>query len=77
MEYDRWLDGVEVGADGRVRKRGVSRAAERNPHYRKVYSPKAPPGFKIFDRQRHYGQFLLYYFSGICHFVLCIYDFAY
>mmetsp|Transcript_27531 Transcript_27531/g.56570 ORF Transcript_27531/g.56570 Transcript_27531/m.56570 type:complete len:275 (+) Transcript_27531:54-878(+) len=56
VEYDRWLDGVDVGADGRVRKRGMSRAAERNPHYRKVYSPKAPPGFKIFDRQRHYDM---------------------
>ena len=55
-EYDRWLDQVTVGDDGRVRKRGASRAAERNPFYRKVYSPAAPPGMKTFDRQRHYGE---------------------
>jgi DnaJ-class molecular chaperone len=57
IEYDRWLDGVVVGEDGVVRKGGVSsRAAERNPFYRKVYSPAAPPGMKTFDRQRHYGK---------------------
>ena len=56
IEYDRWLDGVDVGADGKVRKRGVSRAAERNPFYRKVYSPAAPPGMKIFDHQKHQGE---------------------
>lgn len=56
VEYDRWLDGVSLGDDGRVRKRGASRAAERNPFYRKVYSPAAPPGMKTFDRQRHYGE---------------------
>lgn len=56
-EYDRWLDGVSISADGKViRKRGVSRAAERNPFYRKVYSPAAPPGMKTFDRQRHYDM---------------------
>mmetsp|Transcript_14771 Transcript_14771/g.28168 ORF Transcript_14771/g.28168 Transcript_14771/m.28168 type:complete len:273 (-) Transcript_14771:25-843(-) len=62
IEYDRWLDDVTVGENGRiVRKRaggGVSssRAAERNPFYRKVYSPAAPPGMKTFDRQRHYDM---------------------
>eukprot|EP00571_Detonula_confervacea_P013829 CAMPEP_0172301048 /NCGR_PEP_ID=MMETSP1058-20130122/3018_1 /TAXON_ID=83371 /ORGANISM="Detonula confervacea, Strain CCMP 353" /LENGTH=267 /DNA_ID=CAMNT_0013011037 /DNA_START=112 /DNA_END=915 /DNA_ORIENTATION=- len=60
VEYDRWIDGVSMGADGKVRKKGMSRAAERNPFYRKVYSPAAPPGMKTFDRQRHfdmhYGQ---------------------
>lgn len=55
-EYDRWLDEVTVGDDGTVRRRGASRAAERNPFYRKVYSPAAPPGMKTFDRQRHYGE---------------------
>ena len=59
IEYDRWLDGVVVGEDGVVRKRGVSKAAERNPFYRKVYSPAAPPGMKTFDRQRHYGKLVL------------------
>lgn len=54
-EYDRWLDGADIGADGRVVRR--SRAAERNPHYRKVYSPAAPPGMKTFDRQRHFGEY--------------------
>ena len=29
-----------------IRKKGGSRAAERNPFYRKVYSPAAPPGMK-------------------------------
>ncbi|KAL7554953.1 hypothetical protein ACHAWF_018513 [Thalassiosira exigua] len=55
-EYDRWLDGVTVGADGTARKTGASRAAERNPFYRKVYSPAAPPGMKTFDRKRHYDM---------------------
>ena len=56
-EYDRWLDTVDVTSDGHVYKRGSgSRAAERNPFYRKVYSPAAPPGMKTFDRQRHYGK---------------------
>ena len=35
-EYDRWLNDVDVGGDGTVKKRGASRAAERNPFYRKV-----------------------------------------
>ena len=56
VEYDRWLDEVTLGDDGRVRRKGASRAAERNPFYRKVYSPAAPPGMKTFDRQRHYGE---------------------
>jgi molecular chaperone DnaJ len=60
VEYDQWLDGVSVGADGKVRKKGASRAAERNPFYRKVYSPAAPPGMKTFDRQRHYGKYVLF-----------------
>jgi curved DNA-binding protein CbpA len=55
-EYDRWLDTVNITSDGHVYKRGTSRAAERNPFYRKVYSPAAPPGMKTFDRQRHYGK---------------------
>jgi curved DNA-binding protein CbpA len=55
-EYDRWLDTVDITSDGHVYKRGTSRAAERNPFYRKVYSPAAPPGMKTFDRQRHYGK---------------------
>jgi curved DNA-binding protein CbpA len=55
-EYDRWLDTVDITSDGHVYKRGISRAAERNPFYRKVYSPAAPPGMKTFDRQRHYGK---------------------
>lgn len=57
IEYDRWLDGVSIATDGKIfkRKPGASRAAERNPHYRKVYSPQAPSGFKTFDRQRHFG----------------------
>lgn len=55
-EYDRWLDSVDITLDGNVYKRGVSRAAERNPFYRKVYSPAAPPGMKTFDRQRHFGK---------------------
>ena len=59
-EYDRWLDTVDITADGNVvyTRGGVSssRAAERNPFYRKVYSPAAPPGMKTFDRQRHYGK---------------------
>ena len=63
-EYDRWLDGAEIiGADGRVVRR--SRAAERNPHYRKVYSPAAPPGMKTFDRQRHFGEHYGIYRSRI------------
>jgi curved DNA-binding protein CbpA len=58
-EYDRWLDTVDITSDGNVlyKRSGVSsRAAERNPFYRKVYSPAAPPGMKTFDRQRHYGK---------------------
>jgi len=59
-EYDRWLDTVHITVDGNVvyTRGGVSssRAAERNPFYRKVYSPAAPPGMKTFDRQRHYGK---------------------
>lgn len=55
IEYDRWLDGVVLGEDGTIQKR-TSRAAQRNPFYRKVYSPAAPPGMKTFDRQRHYGE---------------------
>ncbi|KAL3765484.1 hypothetical protein ACHAW5_008734 [Stephanodiscus triporus] len=50
-EYDRWLVGAESG--GR-RRRSV--AAERNPFYRRVYSPAAPPGMKTFDRQRHFDM---------------------
>ena len=56
IEYDRWLDGVSLDNDGRVRRKGTSRAAQRNPFYRKVYSPAAPPGMKTFDRQRHYDM---------------------
>ena len=67
IEYDRWLDGVVVGEDGVVRKGGVSRAAERNPFYRKVYSPAAPPGMKTFDRQRHYGKL-----SGACYYCIVV-----
>ena len=51
-EYDRWLDTVDITVDGNVvyTRGGVSsRAAERNPFYRKVYSPAAPPGMKTFD----------------------------
>jgi len=62
LEYDRWLDDVIVGENGQVvrrRKEGASRAAERNPFYRKVYSPAAPPGMKTFDRQRHYGMYIV------------------
>lgn len=55
-EYDRWLDGVSLDSDGRIRRKGTSRAAQRNPFYRKVYSPAAPPGMKTFDRQRHYDM---------------------
>ena len=55
-EYDRWLDGVSLDGDGRIRRKGTSRAAQRNPFYRKVYSPAAPPGMKTFDRQRHYDM---------------------
>ena len=55
IEYDRWLDGVVLGEDGTIQKR-TTRAAQRNPFYRKVYSPAAPPGMKTFDRQRHYGE---------------------
>ena len=55
-EYDRWLDGVSLDTDGRIRRKGTSRAAQRNPFYRKVYSPAAPPGMKTFDRQRHYDM---------------------
>ena len=71
LEYDRWLDDVVVGENGQVvrrRKEGSSRAAERNPFYRKVYSPAAPPGMKTFDRQRHYGKYivlLLFCFCGV------------
>jgi molecular chaperone DnaJ len=56
VEYDKWLSSVRFEGD-KVVKKGVSRAAERNPFYRKVYSPQAPPGMKTFDRQRHYGEF--------------------
>jgi curved DNA-binding protein CbpA len=65
IEYDRWLDGVSLDSDGRIiRRRGTSssRAAERNPYYRKVYSPAAPPGMKTFDRQRHFD---MHYGDGI------------
>eukprot|EP00540_Astrosyne_radiata_P022717 CAMPEP_0116869746 /NCGR_PEP_ID=MMETSP0418-20121206/27927_1 /TAXON_ID=1158023 /ORGANISM="Astrosyne radiata, Strain 13vi08-1A" /LENGTH=193 /DNA_ID=CAMNT_0004505869 /DNA_START=286 /DNA_END=867 /DNA_ORIENTATION=+ len=31
-----------------------SHAAQHNPNYRKVYAPRPPPDFKIFDFQRHY-----------------------
>lgn len=31
-------------------------AAGPPPNYRKVYSPKAPPGFKTFDPKRHYDM---------------------
>jgi DnaJ-class molecular chaperone len=63
-EYDRWIEDVEFDDDGRVLKRrgggnnggSSSRAAERNPFYRRVYSPAAPPGMKTFDRQRHFGE---------------------
>lgn len=48
--YDRALDGI-VGADGRPLRRN---APPRD--YRKVYSPQAPKGFKIFDRQRHFDM---------------------
>lgn len=51
LEYDQ-----SFGSDGKARKEGASRAAERNPFYRKVYSPAAPPGMKTFDRQRHYDM---------------------
>lgn len=47
-QYDRWLDS---GGGGHT-----TRAAARNPFYRKVYSPAAPPGMKTFDPQRHYGE---------------------
>ena len=56
-EYDTWLSGVIFEGDT-VIKKGVSRAAERNPFYRKVYSPAAPPGMKTFDRQRHFGELI-------------------
>ncbi len=56
IEYDRWLDGVSLDSDGKIRRKGTSRAAQRNPFYRKVYSPAAPPGMKTFDRQRHYDM---------------------
>ena len=32
------------------------------PNYRKVYSPKAPPGFKTFDAKKHYD---MHYGDGI------------
>jgi DnaJ-class molecular chaperone len=43
VEYDTWLSGVRFEGDKVIRK-GVSRASERNPLYRKVYSPAATPG---------------------------------
>ena len=59
-EYDRWLSGPGAwggrgSGGGNGGRRGASRAAERNPFYRKVYSPPAPPGMKTFDSKRHYG----------------------
>jgi len=69
LEYDRWLDDVIVGENGQVvrrRKEGASRAAERNPFYRKVYSPAAPPGMKTFDRQRHYGMWFVFVCGLVC-----------
>jgi len=53
-QYDQWLDsGSGIGDSNK------SRAAARNPFYRKVYSPAAPPGMKTFDRQRHYGEWII------------------
>ena len=74
LEYDRWLDDVIVGENGQIRRRkeGASRAAERNPFYRKVYSPAAPPGMKTFDRQRHYGMYIVVC-RLVCGVFLCIY----
>ncbi|KAL7427329.1 hypothetical protein ACHAXH_002348 [Discostella pseudostelligera] len=51
-QYDQWLDSVAGDSN-------KSRAAARNPFYRKVYSPAAPPGMKTFDRQRHYGEWII------------------
>ena len=38
------------------------RTTKKNYNYRKVYSPKAPPGFKIFNAQKHYD---MHYGDGI------------
>lgn len=53
-QYDKWLDAVDSGGTGSHAH--TSRAAARNPFYRKVYSPAAPPGMKTFDPQKHYGE---------------------
>ena len=61
FQYDKWLG--NGGSGGGT----TSRAAERNPFYRKVYSPAAPPGMKTFDRQRHYGESVIILFYWILH----------
>jgi len=35
---------------------------QRTAHYRKVYAPRPPPGFKIFDHERHHS---MHYGDGI------------
>ncbi len=55
-QYDKWLD----SGGGAHTQSSSSRAAARNPFYRKVYSPAAPPGMKTFDPQRHYGKSIIF-----------------
>ena len=47
---------MSLGGNGVIRKKGGSRAAERNPFYGKVYSPVAPVVTEEDGRQRHYGE---------------------
>lgn len=49
-EYDEAIQGYVKN-----RTQGKNRA-KPSPNYRKVYSPRAPPGFKAFDPKRHFDM---------------------
>lgn len=50
--YDT-LSGFDGHGDGKYNK---NRRNAPSPNYRKVYSPRAPPGFKTFDEKRHFDM---------------------